>query len=105
MKHVYTAKLAADAYLIKGFLESAGIEAVVRGEYLVGGQGELPAGLCSVWITDDAQYAYADRLVADFLSGNAAREARHNAWRCPKCGEQLEGQFTQCWQCGAARPD
>jgi hypothetical protein len=22
-------------------------------------------------------------------------------WKCPKCGEQLEGQFDSCWKCAA----
>ena len=25
-------------------------------------------------------------------------------WTCAHCGENLEGQFTECWKCGATRP-
>ena len=25
-------------------------------------------------------------------------------WVCARCGERLEGQFAQCWNCGADRP-
>lgn len=25
-------------------------------------------------------------------------------WKCNKCGEISEGQFSECWQCGASRP-
>jgi len=24
-------------------------------------------------------------------------------WKCSKCGEELEGQFTSCWKCGATK--
>jgi rubrerythrin len=60
--------------------------------------------LCSVWVTDDAQFERADALLVSFLRGDHAREFRDQNWRCPKCGENLEGQFTECWSCGARRP-
>jgi hypothetical protein len=104
MKQVHVAKHATEAHLVKGFLESNGIEAVVRGEFLTSGWGELPTDLCSVWITDDEQFQRADRLLVDFLSGKLARDAAVNSWTCARCGERLEGQFTACWKCGATRP-
>ncbi|MCS0464278.1 DUF2007 domain-containing protein, partial [Burkholderia mallei] len=24
-------------------------------------------------------------------------------WRCARCGETLDAQFTACWHCGASR--
>ena len=66
--------------------------------------GELPVDLCAVWVTDDAQYERASALLVSFLRGDHAREFRGQNWRCPKCGEQLEGQFTECWSCGTRRP-
>jgi hypothetical protein len=104
VKQVHVAKHAAEAHLVKGFLEANGIEATVRGEYLTSGWGELPTDLCSVWISDDREYERADRLVVDFLTGRIAREAAGRSWTCERCGEILEGQFTACWKCGAARP-
>lgn len=104
MKKIHAAKHAVDAHLVKGFLESQGIEAVIRGEFLTGGWGELPVDLCSVWVADDAQYERADALLAAFFNGDLARELRAENWRCAQCGEQLEGQFTTCWNCGAVRP-
>ena len=104
MKRVHVAKHAPEAHVVKGFLESNGIAAVVRGDHLQGGWGELPVDLCSVWVTDDAQFERADALLVSFLRGDHAREFRDQNWRCPKCGENLEGQFTECWSCGARRP-
>ena len=48
--------------------------------------------------------AEADQLIIDFLQGAASRQFGHERWTCPRCGERLEGQFTDCWQCGSPRP-
>jgi Putative prokaryotic signal transducing protein len=104
MKQLHAARHAPEAHLIKGFLESNGIAAVVRGEFLTGGWGELPVDVCSVWVSDDAQYDRAHALLVTFLNGDFAREFRGQHWRCQKCGEQIEGQFTSCWNCNTARP-
>ena len=103
MKQVHAARHAPEAHLVKGFLESNGISAVVRGEFLTSGWGELPVDVCSVWISDDRLYDRAQALLVAFLRGDLASEFRGQHWRCPKCGEQLEGQFTSCWSCGAVR--
>ena len=103
MKPVYIAKHATDAHLIRGYLESQGVAAIVRGEYLAGGVGELPADLCKVCVVNDGEFAHADELVQRFLQGAGAREHAHEHWRCTGCGEALEGQFTACWKCGSAR--
>ena len=104
MKQLHAARHALEAHLVKGFLESNGIAAVVRGEFLTSGWGELPVDVCSVWISDDAQYDRAHALLVRFLKGDPAREFSGQAWRCPRCGEQLEGQFTECWKCSTRRP-
>ena len=103
MKQIHAARHAPEAHLIRGFLESNGILAVVRGEFLTSGWGELPVDVCSVWVSNDAQYDRAHALLVAFLDGDLAHEFRDQRWRCPACGEQLEGQFTACWQCGAIR--
>ncbi|MBM3343119.1 MAG: DUF2007 domain-containing protein [Betaproteobacteria bacterium] len=104
MKALYSPRTVTDAHLIRGYLQSHGIETLVRGEFLAGGIGELPAGMCKVWVADDANFERADRLLREFFRGDTARRLAANQWRCAACGETLEGQFTDCWQCGAARP-
>ena len=103
MKPLHTARHATEAYLIRGYLESQGVNTVVRGEFLTGGIGELPADLCKVWVMDDRDFARADDLLRQFLQGAAARKYVHERWHCSACGEDLEGQFTACWNCGSAR--
>lgn len=103
MKKVYS----SDSYYLVGhlrqLLESHHIECITKNEYLLGGAGELPPTECwpELWIIEDFQYDKARELVAEFLS---APPGSDTAWRCPQCGESLEGQFTACWHCGAQRP-
>ena len=103
MKLVHTARHPAEAHLIRGVLEAAGIRADVRGDQLFGAFGELPV-LPTVWIRDEALAPHADRLIGEFLRGTAAVRYRDERWICERCGEALEGQFTACWSCGALRP-
>jgi hypothetical protein len=103
MKLIHTAKHPTEAHLVKGMLENEGIRALVRGDQLYGAYGELPV-LPTVWIFDDMAAMQAEHLVIEFLHGAAARRYGHQRWTCAKCGELLEGQFTDCWKCGAARP-
>ena len=106
MKKVYTAKNPADAHLLKGLLEGENIETEVRGEFLFGVRGEVPItpDTCpSVWVMDDADYARAVELVSTFCEEELSNPMKGEAWRC-SCGEENEGQFTECWSCGKARP-
>ena len=51
MKSVYQAAHGFDAHMVKDLLEQAGIPAQVRGEFLQGALGELPAGgMVTVWV-------------------------------------------------------
>lgn len=104
MKQLHAARHAVEAHLIRGFLLSHGITAEVRGEFLTSGWGELPVDVCSVWVTDDVQFEAANDLLVAFLRGSYARMYSGESWTCPACGEPLEGQFTQCWSCGGAKP-
>ena len=104
MKQLHAAQHAVEAHLIRGFLLSHGISAEVRGEFLTSGWGDLPMDVCSVWVHDDTQFEHASELLKTMLSGSLAKQLRGESWTCPRCEEKLEGQFTQCWACGAAKP-
>lgn len=101
MIQAYVANSLAQAHLIKGFLDSEGIFAVVRGEHLVGIAGEIPITmdtLPSIWVGED------DRNRARELIERALKaETDFEDWTCAGCGETVEGQFAECWQCGSAR--
>ena len=103
MKLIHTARHPTEAHLVRGVLEAEGIRAEVRNDQLYGAFGELPV-LPTVWVIDDALAKHAEEVVIGFLRGSAARKYSHERWACPQCGEDLEGQFTACWSCGAIRP-
>ena len=88
---------------LRAVLEANHVPCLVRNEFLIGGAGELPPTECwpEIWVTEDAHFDRARALLAAYLGqGDGAGPA----WRCPRCAEALEGQFTACWQCGAERP-
>jgi hypothetical protein len=104
VKQIHAARHALEAHLIRGYLDSHGIAAEVRGEYLTSGWGELPVDVCSVWIVDDAQYEAANALITALLDTKRSHASKAERWSCRTCGEELEGQFTACWACGTAKP-
>lgn len=102
MQRVHIARTLGEAHIVKGVLDAEGIGSTVRGEYLAGIHGEIPITadtLPSVWVCD-SDSERAGRLLEEVLAGVSDGEA----WRCPRCEEELEGQFTECWQCGGSRP-
>ena len=106
MKKLYDARDPADAHLLNGLLDAAGIEAVIRGEYLWGVRGDVPmtpAECPSVWVLDDSDYERAMELVSEFRPADRDRTFNDEAWVCPRCRETNGEQFTECWNCGAPR--
>ena len=66
MKTVLHALDTLEANMIKGLLESEGIESSIFGEYLQGGIGELPAnGLIRVVVSDE-DYEAASAIIENW---------------------------------------
>lgn len=103
MRRIYSAASPPEAHLLRGYLEAAGIPAVVQGEHAYSARGGLPIDfetLPSVWVAEgDAERAA--ELTSEFFA--EATEQPGPEWRCPRCGELLEAQFTDCWNCGTSR--
>ena len=97
MKRVYSSYNLAAVHHARNLLESAGIRAVVRNEYLSSAMGELPPAECQaqLWVLDDTDAPRAEALLLQ-------KETQGPDWTCA-CGERLGAQFTQCWHCGRAR--
>ncbi|MFQ5505232.1 MAG: DUF2007 domain-containing protein [Planctomycetota bacterium] len=109
MKKVYVTHDLALAHHLQSLLEEVGIPAMVRGEHtstiqsVIGAQLDL---LPSVWIIDDVHLELAIPLVRNFEASLAAEtsHAEGPLWSCTSCGEEVESQFTVCWNCGEDRP-
>lgn len=87
-------------YLFKSLLESEGITCFIKNEYPPAA-GELPpiAAIPELWVINDNQYEKAMKLIQE----NSFYAQSSSQWKCPQCGEQLEGQFVTCWHCGNER--
>ena len=101
MKRLVRADNLMIAPLWQQMLAGAGIRCDIRNRYLGAAVGELPADQVApeLWIRDDADEPRACALLEEFR-----RPARLPVWRCPRCGELVEGQFFQCWNCETTRP-
>lgn len=74
MKAVYQAENILDANLAKGLLTQAHIPAMVNGEYLQGGLGDLPAcGLITVLVSNE-DAPLAQEILQSWQNGDFAIE-------------------------------
>jgi hypothetical protein len=105
LKKVYVARDLPDAHLLKGLLEGIHIAAEVHGEetFRIAGQSPSFVTAPAVWILNDEDYGQAMELVSAFQGGQLGRPDARRPWRC-SCGEENEGQFSECWNCGRSRP-
>jgi hypothetical protein len=78
-------------------LEAKGIAAWVRYEDMI---GDYP----SVWVRASADFELVQEVVSALSSKQATIEIQSEPWYCPRCGEIIEAQFTECWQCETIRP-
>jgi hypothetical protein len=88
MQVVYEAAHLVDAHLVRHALESAGIPVHIRGEALVGGIGELPAGGLVAVLVPAVAWPRA-RAVVEAL-GLAGRDAAGDV-RSGEAGPEGEG--------------
>ncbi len=89
----------AIATLWVDFLRDAGVDASMQRYYLGAAAGHLPPDQClpEIWIMHAEQEERARTLLAELA------DAPQRRWQCA-CGEQVEGGFEQCWQCGRWMP-
>ncbi len=106
---LHASRAVHELHMLRDLLEDAGIRAVVLGETLAQGRGELPMTpdtLPAVWVGEadaDRALSLAREFEARTKPGAAAAGQAAPDWTCPACGESIEGQFTDCWNCGATR--
>ena len=96
---VYSAPNISLVSIVRGVLEGCGIKCWLKNEYLSAGVGDLPP--IETWpqlCVEDDDFEEAKRIVDEAMTAGEM-----TAWRCPSCGESIEGQFTECWKCGTSR--
>ena len=108
MLKVFVAEHQAQAHLVEDLLRSNGVEAHVVGESLLNtipGPSVIPGTAPEVWILNSEQASAAQELIRRFTAGESLPESSGPSWQCPNCREVHESQFSECWKCGAAKPD
>lgn len=87
---------------LKNVLEAYGIACVIKNTYLSSAVGEIPPIECwpELWVVDDARYGDAQEALEKNL---APLESVKKPWQCAGCGQSVEGQFAECWNCGSMR--
>src|SRR5687767_4108163 len=102
MKKIYSAQDLLMLGHLKSVLEARGIDCVLRNVHLSGAMGELPPIECwpELWVLDDEKYARAQGILGRAL---APLQSVQKPWKCGRCAEVIEGQFLECWNCGASR--
>ena len=104
---LYVAANAVNAHMLKQLLEQEGIGAVVRGDDFVplqGGNLFRMETRPSVWVFDDERLARAKELAQEFGRRPSSTGQATSVWAC-SCGETVEAQFTECWNCGCSKPE
>ena len=104
MKKVYASQDSLMVGHIKNILENHEIPCIFKNKYLSTGAGELPPIECwfEIWIVEDSKYNQACEIINETLTYEGSISS---PWKCSYCGEEHEGQFTECWNCGKSRPD
>jgi len=102
MKRVYSAKDPMMIGHLKNVLATFGIKCIAKNVDLISAAGELPPIECwpELWVLDDEKFSRAKSILKQTL---APLESVKKPWHCVGCGETLEGQFTECWNCGRER--
>ncbi|OGO95506.1 MAG: hypothetical protein A3F41_02250 [Coxiella sp. RIFCSPHIGHO2_12_FULL_44_14] len=101
MKKLYSSDDHVELQLLKSKLAEEGIICFLKNE-APPAAGEIPPVMAQpeLWVIEDQDYAKAMTILQSEMK--RLREPR-TAWRCPQCGERLEGQFDVCWKCGHSR--
>jgi len=106
MHKLYTADNPFEAHLLCGYLVAHGVSAQVQGDVLFSMRGELPMGmdtLPSVWLLHAGEQERGELLLEEWRNNNSASTDSDDNWQCAQCGEESEGGFAACWQCGSMR--
>jgi hypothetical protein len=106
MRKVHTAESAIEIAHLRNILESEGIACIVRNDRLSGVVGEIPFVECwpELWVREPGQELRARGLIDVALNSQPCGDA----WTCGRCGERIEAQFSECWNCASpavARPE
>jgi len=82
---------------MQSLLESHDIKTFLKNQFGFGGTGELPfvETVPQLFVINDADAPRAQELLEVELKAAEPRKA----WVCKDCGMEIDGSFTDCWNC------
>ena len=98
MVRVYSAQVLVLVENMKNILKMHDIESRITNQYLSAAVGEIPPNEAwpQLWVSEQ-DAAHAEKIVEEALQESPeSQEVRI----CPTCGEAVECQFAECWNCG-----
>ena len=98
MKMLYKSFRPDNFYILKTILENQGIDVTVKNEdiFSLGPRAGFLA--LELWINNDNDYKRAEEILKKYLKPESSTKTE--SWKCKKCGEMIDGQFSACWKCG-----
>jgi hypothetical protein len=102
MKRIYSAKDPLMIGHLKNVMATFGIKCITRKLDLISAAGQLPPTECwpELWVVDDDKASRARSILKKTMAPLASVK---KSWTCSGCGEKIEGQFSECWNCGCDR--
>ena len=97
MKKLTSAETIVTITHYQNLLAAEGIKTEIRNQHLGGIMGEMPVFETwpQLWIVNDLDFDRATQLIE-----SADVEPHGAPWTCSQCGEENEGQYAACWNCG-----
>ena len=88
---------------MQSLLESQDIKTFLKNQFGFGGTGELPfvETVPQLFVLSEEDEERARQIITEAESSMVDAAA----WTCPKCGTEVEGTFTECWNCAEKEED
>lgn len=104
MKKVYASQDRLMVSHFKNILINEGIPCIIKNDYLTMAMGEIPLNECwlELWVEKDSHRKKAQSIIEETLKSEVVVGPN---WKCLKCGEEIEPQFSECWNCGTKQND
>jgi hypothetical protein len=102
MREVFTNQDHARVGFYKSILDEAGIPNFIRNESATNISLPTPIFFPALCVVHDEDYDEAMRVLRAVTYEQPSPAAD---WRCPKCREEVPGNFDSCCQCGELRID
>src|SRR5215204_1038441 len=103
MREIFVNQDHARVGFYKSILDDAGIASFIRNE-LANNITDMPSPIFfpALCVVHDEDY---DKALALLREVYYAAPSNAPDWRCPKCNEEVPGNFDACWHCDAPRND